>query len=1144
MSSAAATGAGPAVGAGVGAGKGASLSVGQNAGAAGAGLAGKQQATQPSNKTLGAPASDTKQQASGVTAAGGRQANGLGADDNAATLSAFSDPASCEPLVMTIKVINAVNIRGSKGEHVNSFIRAQFADFDFKDTSIVVDNSNPDFNLSFDQTFNVDETLIEIFANKVISLTLIESLPKEKTAILGTAELSLYKAFLKYFTREPESDTPIPPSPLVFRETVPVVYANPKLLSPAPESQKTTPECTIEVSLSRPLLRPEDILNGNFVTLRVDDVWPVPDEWTTKEGNEKDINSNIFTYTVNLTLPCESGGERVVSIPNGTIVAYEAPVSTDPSASVPQTITLSDVRKEQSTTDPADGGAGGPSAPQPADDGDQKEVETKESKKIVWGSSTVIYIGPSALERIRKLAHDKRPLEIEFTRVVQAKFASVVDNMASKYRGKAGIDVAMMMYPNVIGIKGRFMMDVVETTDSAILNSTAAIDAPVSHKSKKDPNNIYRNIGTGIGLELMLSAPLIDKKKLQAITKSVTDFIPKRFVPPGLQFEKRSKLAEDNFRTKINEIVHKLVQEYRGVLQMEASMKGEEQSSVNSKSPEDEQQRKKLFMYHLNKSGAYFSFKEQLKASVVQVVRERFRRKSPFASQAELQLFTSEVYVYLIDQMHISINKIFSEKDVDFVDPTINRSADFGALKEFADAAELNRQPNIAAMYHQERVAKYNESLSAWFDYGCFAMRNSMSPKGEECFKEILSRNPKHIPTLLVYGAICTAHERFEEARVYLSTAVQLEPRYALANTFLGIFYEIISEDAEAEKYLAEARQITEDELQDDDGPTHFSKAAEFAIQAHVGEFADVALSQELLIKGPSVRPYLLLSQLEIQRGGFNKAADHLKEALDMEHDNVAVWSALGHLQFIQNKFSEAKHSYETVMSLRHDERSIVLIYIRLGAIYLRSAYAGSTSPSGSMGASVSPFLFIKNREESVDVSNALIAKNMYLKACAIAPSAQSWLGAGKTCFALKEYQEAEDAFAEANVLNNRDSEVWAYLALLSLTLGHTVEANQAIAQALRLGIKDGEILKALGAAFMNESQPTAAVECLRMALEQDPNDFDTRDLFVQALDKCNRSFLAGANDTGNAAGQLTDGSPMTQLQQDELAGVRSGFSL
>lgn len=63
-------------------------------------------------------------------------------------------------------------------------------------------------------------------------------------------------------------------------------------------------------------------------------------------------------------------------------------------------------------------------------------------------------------------------------------------------------------------------------------------------------------------------------------------------------------------------------------------------------------------MFHLNKSGAYFDMKEQLKASIVQIVRERFKKRSPFAGKSEIQLFMSEIYVYLMDEMHYVLNEV------------------------------------------------------------------------------------------------------------------------------------------------------------------------------------------------------------------------------------------------------------------------------------------------------------------------------------------------------------------------------------------------------------------------------------------------------------------------------------------------------
>ena len=51
----------------------------------------------------------------------------------------------------------------------------------------------------------------------------------------------------------------------------------------------------------------------------------------------------------------------------------------------------------------------------------------------------------------------------------------------------------------------------------------------------------------------------------------------------------------------------------------------------------------------------------------------------------------------------------------------------------------------------------------------------------------------------------------------------------------------------------------------------------------------------------------------------------------------------------------------------------------------------------------------------------------------------------------LDELSEAEDALAEANILNNSDPEVWAYLCLVCLKTGRQVEAEQAYKYAIKV---------------------------------------------------------------------------------------------
>jgi len=171
---------------------------------------------------------------------------------------------------------------------------------------------------------------------------LFEQLPKEKTSILGTAELSLadlvYKS-LEYkndtFNEGGETDEKLMivgcpdnnnvnqegqgsqdlaasideielnntltinkprdiSSYLTITKTAQINYLNPRLLpaAKADDDLAKLPEFTVEATISNFLIDPEIIEHGNFINLHLNDIYPVPDEWSLKEGTEKDLNSS------------------------------------------------------------------------------------------------------------------------------------------------------------------------------------------------------------------------------------------------------------------------------------------------------------------------------------------------------------------------------------------------------------------------------------------------------------------------------------------------------------------------------------------------------------------------------------------------------------------------------------------------------------------------------------------------------------------------------------------------------------------------------------------------------------------------------------------------------------------------------------
>lgn len=110
-------------------------------------------------------------------------------------------------------------------------------------------------------------------------ITLFESLPKDKTQSLGVAEIPLYDPFIKSLKEK----SPI----LSDTKTVRVVYSNLKLLI-----NDAVPEIEVMISLSSPLISEPELETGSFALFKVVDVASLPEEFSLKDGTEKDPNSS------------------------------------------------------------------------------------------------------------------------------------------------------------------------------------------------------------------------------------------------------------------------------------------------------------------------------------------------------------------------------------------------------------------------------------------------------------------------------------------------------------------------------------------------------------------------------------------------------------------------------------------------------------------------------------------------------------------------------------------------------------------------------------------------------------------------------------------------------------------------------------
>lgn len=127
-----------------------------------------------------------------------------------------------------------------------------------------------------------------------------------------------------------------------------------------------------------------------------------------------------------------------------------------------------------------------------------------------------------------------------------------------------------------------------------------------------------------------------------------------------------------------------------------------------------------------------------------------------------------------------------------------------------------------------------------------------------------------------------------------------------------------------------------------------------------------------------------------------------------------------------------------------------------------------------------------------VELGKLLITQGRYqdalesmLSGCRIYPSSTLFNLIGICCLRLDKMIDAEDALQEANLIDNRNPDVWAYLCVLCLsTGGHRMEeADSCCYQSLRLGLSNSNILREIATAYIAVDKLLTAEELIRRAM-------------------------------------------------------------
>eukprot|EP00055_Hartaetosiga_balthica_P005971 m.18287 g.18287 ORF g.18287 m.18287 type:complete len:989 (-) comp4944_c0_seq1:155-3121(-) len=618
----------------------------------------------------------------------------------------------------------------------------------------------------------------------------------------------------------------------------------------------------------------------------------------------------------------------------------------------------------------------------------------------------------------------------------------------------------------------------------------AMVPAPVESSSIE--GQVFEDAGTAYVLNINVLHPLVLKRTHEEVVARVTELIPPRRVQPASILA--AKKAVDNFRDTITGIASDLIHEYR-----------QTQAKEHSESVDDT---KDMVIQNLGSNGRYEAFKEKIKASVILLVREKFTDVNRFTDTQSRHEFVSKLYVYLTQQMHEMLNKQFSfSQSPEYEEVSIS----LNLLMDFALENEGLLHFDRAADMWSECVIRFAEDVDAWYGYACFSSRMGDFSKCEECLHRAIQLNREHTPSLALLGTVLVLQGSSMEGLDLLEAATSYEKESEilwLHRMFLLKYVDPNDSVVEMCNLHAEKQRQCRDSVYD----TSCLFIADHFLNLGLTALAQSAVATEILEHGTSIGVNVILARIaaseadnmmsssqngqndisdeelttrhsdlhekddkimeeeeeeedeeegeeegkegaietKMQRdvnqeddpdatsdsqaeeaSGLERALEdavkRIDESLSVQYSEPELWVQLGNIMYENGHYDRAREAFEHAIDLPTIKNEHI-VALRLGDIYVM--------------------------EEEFE-----LAKTLFLRRCTSTTTSRGWFGLGVACYRLGELGESEEAFAEANMYDSKNPQIWGYLCLICLRSGRGVEAEQCFKFAAKLNLQDDELL-------------------------------------------------------------------------------------
>ncbi|XP_044518746.1 cilia- and flagella-associated protein 70 [Gracilinanus agilis] len=1010
------------------------------------------------------------------------------------------DTTSSAGKPVQITVTEGYELRGTKGDFPVTFVRAEFNNVVLGDSTkfMVTAEGTAKYNFTTSFEFNPDGTnTLDELAHKPVFLTVIEVLPKEKkqkdekTVTLGQAVVDLL--------------------PLLEGESTFEIMAtlHPAIGSPL-ENNRPGAKCCLEVtvSVSEALLTTAQILGGNLLKVTLEAAYSVPEAFVPTGPQQN--------YMVGLQIPSNKEKDNPIVFKNGILKlgGEKEPVPR------PKKWPIFNIIAPGAQYIPDSFITGGPYAEEdgelnhPEDKEFRNQAETFK-KRIVWDLESRSYLDPVAVVNFQKRIADCRFFPVEITRVpvvpvakTKTKADKGEEESQYNFHGVAYVNMVPLLYPGVKRIRGGFRVlpyldgPVYEKTKCLVslfrdvghqnqnhkptnvpgVNSPQA--KPVLTKTGKEEKTVkekdtvrksssiksqssdfplegemplyqnsegqqYMESATYLVLEIELEKALVPKRLPEELGARVRDMIPPR--PSPIRRTGGAQKALDDYHTQIQNISVAILEEYH-------KMFGKDLTPGKDLDNQTLEDHKCQLNYELNCSGKYFAFKEQLKHAVVKIVREKFLKTTAFENQEELQTFISELYIFLVDQMNVTLNQSMPDESLS---TALTAATTSEQLRLFAYEAQVNEDFALATVYYEERLVRDNQNIEHWLDYGSFCLLLDDITKAQECFRKALSLNQTHMTSLLLCGLLAMMMEHYEQAEIFFEDATCLEPNNVVAWTLLGLFYEIQNNDIRMEMAFHEAaKQLNAKVI----------KEKTTSDSVDVGGKLESSITTLGVVRSSSPSKREIPDEISMLDDLLEDSTKHQSDPLDSQGQEMSSIHRTSRSFSVSKEASKKASSKSQVSS----------------AVLTPSTFQGVAQPPISIFMETTRFLM---KVKAIQYVHRVLAHELLYPQGG--PSCEYYLVLGETHLLKKDFPKAEEYLQAAVQMDYMNPNVWGLKGHLYFLTGNHAEAKECYERTVSFVVDAAEmhfIYLRLGSIYLEEGENEKAKNTYMMACKRSPS--------------------------------------------------------